>query len=71
MGGKIHTPLGGWYHATKFALAALSDCLPLEVKPFGINVVVIGPGASGPNGPGIAAGKQLRPADPEPMRPSR
>ena len=43
MGGKIFTPLGGWYHATKFAVEALSDCLRLEVKPFGINVVVIGP----------------------------
>ncbi|WP_235438795.1 SDR family NAD(P)-dependent oxidoreductase [Streptomyces yangpuensis] len=27
MGGKIHTPLGGWYHGTRFALEALSDCL--------------------------------------------
>jgi NAD(P)-dependent dehydrogenase (short-subunit alcohol dehydrogenase family) len=44
MGGKIHTPLGGWYHGTKFALEALSDCLRLEVKPFGIDVVVIEPG---------------------------
>ena len=44
MGGKIYTPLGGWYHATKFALEALSDCLRLEVKPYGINVVVIEPG---------------------------
>jgi NAD(P)-dependent dehydrogenase (short-subunit alcohol dehydrogenase family) len=44
MGGKIYTPLGGWYHATKFAIEALSDCLRLETKPFGINVVVIEPG---------------------------
>ena len=44
MGGKLHTPLGGWYHGTKFALEALSDCLRLEVAPFGINVVVIEPG---------------------------
>jgi NAD(P)-dependent dehydrogenase (short-subunit alcohol dehydrogenase family) len=44
MGGKIYTPLGGWYHATKFAMEALSDCLRLETKPFGINVVVIEPG---------------------------
>jgi NAD(P)-dependent dehydrogenase (short-subunit alcohol dehydrogenase family) len=44
MGGKIYTPLGGWYHGTKFALEALSDCLRLEVKPFGIDVVVIEPG---------------------------
>ena len=44
MGGKIHTPLGGWYHGTKFALEALSDCLRVEVAPFGIDVVVIEPG---------------------------
>lgn len=44
MGGKIYTPLGGWYHASKFALEALSDCLRLETKPFGIHVVVIEPG---------------------------
>ena len=45
MGGKIYTPLGGWYHATKFALEALSDCLRLEVAQFGIKVIVIEPGA--------------------------
>jgi NAD(P)-dependent dehydrogenase (short-subunit alcohol dehydrogenase family) len=44
MGGKIYTPLGGWYHATKFAIEALSDCLRLETRPFGISVVVIEPG---------------------------
>ncbi|MFI6827482.1 oxidoreductase [Kribbella sp. NPDC050241] len=45
MGGRIYTPLGGWYHGTKFALEALSDCLRLETKPFGIDVVVIEPGS--------------------------
>ncbi len=45
MGGKIYTPLGSWYHATKYALEAVSDCLRLETKSFGINVVVIEPGA--------------------------
>ncbi|MGW5150714.1 oxidoreductase [Rhodococcus koreensis] len=44
MGGKIYTPMGGWYHGTKFALEGLSDCLRLEAKPFGIDVVVIEPG---------------------------
>jgi NAD(P)-dependent dehydrogenase (short-subunit alcohol dehydrogenase family) len=57
MGGKIYTPLGGWYHATKFALEALSDCLRLEVQPFGINVVVIEPGGIQTEWPAIAAGK--------------
>lgn len=44
MGGKIHTPFGGWYHATKFAVEGFSDCLRLEVERFGIDVVVIEPG---------------------------
>ena len=57
MGGKIYTPLGAWYHATKFALEAISDCLRMEVKPFGINVVVIEPGGIRTEWPGIAAEK--------------
>lgn len=44
MGGKIYTPLGAWYHATKHALEGWSDCLRLEVKEFGIDVVVLEPG---------------------------
>lgn len=44
IGGKIATPFGGWYHASKFAVEGLSDSLRLEVAPFGINVVVIEPG---------------------------
>jgi len=44
MGGKVYTPFGGWYHATKHALEGWSDCLRIEVKPFGIDVVVVEPG---------------------------
>lgn len=44
MGGKIYTPLGAWYHATKHAVEGWSDCLRLELKEFGINVVVLEPG---------------------------
>ncbi|MBR0828114.1 oxidoreductase [Bradyrhizobium manausense] len=44
MGGKIYTLLGAWYHATKHALEGWSDCLRLELAPFGINVVVVEPG---------------------------
>lgn len=44
MGGKIYTPLGAWYHATKHALEGWSDCLRIEVKQFGIAVVIIEPG---------------------------
>lgn len=45
VGGKIYTPFGAWYHGTKFALEGMSDVLRLELAPFGIDVVVIEPGA--------------------------
>lgn len=44
MGGKIYTPLGAWYHATKHALEGWSDCLRLELRQFNIDVVVVEPG---------------------------
>ena len=44
MGGKIYTPLGSWYHATKHALEGWSDCLRFELAPFGIKVIIIEPG---------------------------
>lgn len=45
MGGKIYMPLGAWYHGTKHALEGFSDSLRLELKQFGIDVVIIEPGA--------------------------
>lgn len=47
MGGKVYTPLGAWYHATKHAVEGWSDCLRLELRPFGIDVVIIEPGIIG------------------------
>lgn len=44
MGGKMYTPLGAWYHATKHALEGWSDCLRLELAQFNINVVILEPG---------------------------
>lgn len=55
MGGRLTTPLGGWYHATKYAVEALSDALRMETAPFGINVVVIEPGGIRTEWSGIAA----------------
>ena len=44
MGGRIWTKFGGWYHATKFAVEGFSDCLRMELSPFGIDVVIVEPG---------------------------
>mgnify|MGYP000448045936 CR=1 FL=1 len=44
MGGKISIPGGGYYHATKHAVEAISDTLRFEIRPFGIHVSVIEPG---------------------------
>ncbi len=42
--GKMHTPFAAWYHASKHALEGWSDCLRMEVKQFGIDVILIEPG---------------------------
>ena len=60
IGGKIWEPLGSWYHATKFAVEGLSDCLRMELEPFGIHVVVVEPGAIKTEWGGIAREGMLR-----------
>jgi NAD(P)-dependent dehydrogenase (short-subunit alcohol dehydrogenase family) len=54
IGGKFGGPFGCWYHATKFAVEGLSDSLRMELHPFGIDVVVIQPGATHTEWSGIA-----------------
>ncbi|MEO8329168.1 MAG: SDR family NAD(P)-dependent oxidoreductase [Candidatus Nanopelagicales bacterium] len=44
MGGRFTLPGGGYYHATKHAMEAVSDALRLEVAGFGVKVVLIQPG---------------------------
>jgi len=44
MGGKLTFPGGGIYHATKYAVEAISDALRFEVNGFGVKVVLIEPG---------------------------
>lgn len=44
LGGLIGLPFQGFYSATKFAVEGLTEALRIEVKPFGIKVVLIEPG---------------------------
>jgi NAD(P)-dependent dehydrogenase (short-subunit alcohol dehydrogenase family) len=56
MGGKLVFPGGGYYHATKYAVEAISDALRYEVKGFGVDVVLIEPGLIVTNFGGTAQG---------------
>lgn len=62
-GGKVAGPIGGWYHASKFALEGLSDSLRMEVKQFGIDVIVIEPGGVKTEWGEIAVGNAIKTAD--------
>ncbi len=44
LSGKVSTPYGGIYSASKYALEAASEALYYEVHPFGIRVLIIEPG---------------------------
>jgi NAD(P)-dependent dehydrogenase (short-subunit alcohol dehydrogenase family) len=44
MGGRLTFPGGGLYHASKYAVEALSDALRFEVASFGVDVILIEPG---------------------------
>ncbi|MEI2774423.1 MAG: oxidoreductase [Tetrasphaera sp.] len=44
MGGRVAFPVGGYYHATKYAVEAMSDALRAEVGSFGIDVALVEPG---------------------------
>ncbi len=56
MGGKLTFPGGGFYHATKHAVEAISDALRFEVAGFGVEVVVIEPGIIRTGFADVAAG---------------
>ena len=45
IGGIVATPFFGPYCASKFGLEALSDCLRVELRPWGIETVAIEPGS--------------------------
>lgn len=44
MGGQFTTPLGGAYHASKYAVEAVTDALRAEVAPFDVTVTLVQPG---------------------------
>lgn len=43
IGGKLTSFMGGWYHASKYAVESLTDALRMEISSFGIDVVLIEP----------------------------
>lgn len=59
IGARMYQPLGGWYHSTKYALEGLSDCLRVELKPHGIDVVMIQPGGIDTEFPRVAGERLL------------
>ncbi len=54
VGGKVAAATYGPYAGTKFALEAVSDALRREIAPFGVQVVVVEPGAVRTEMPGRA-----------------
>lgn len=57
--GKMVFYMGGWYNVTKYSVEAFSDALRMEMKPFGIDVVMIEPGAIKTDW-GLIAAKHLK-----------
>ena len=45
IGGIVATPFFGPYNASKYALEAISDCLRVELRPWGIETIAIEPGS--------------------------
>ncbi|KJV35694.1 oxidoreductase [Luteibacter yeojuensis] len=45
LGGLLALPATGYYHATKYAIEALSESLALEAAPLGLHVLIVEPGA--------------------------
>ncbi|HUZ28243.1 MAG TPA: oxidoreductase [Solirubrobacteraceae bacterium] len=63
MGGRLVFPGGGAYHATKYAVEALSDALRFEVRGFGVDVIIVEPGLIVTNFGEVAAGSVSEASD--------
>jgi NADP-dependent 3-hydroxy acid dehydrogenase YdfG len=63
MGGRLTFPGGGVYHATKYAVEALSDALRFEVRGFEVDVIVVEPGLIVTNFGEVASASVRRSAD--------
>ena len=49
LAGQTYSALAGWYFISKHALETMSDVLRLELKPFGIDVIIVEPGITATN----------------------
>lgn len=59
--GRITFCFAGWYNASKYAVESLSDAMRMELRPYGIDVVIVEPGGVYSNW-GVIAAEQLRKA---------
>ena len=57
--GKMVFYMGGWYNITKYSVEAFSDALRMEMKPYGIDVVMIEPGSTVMMVPSTGTGTDL------------
>lgn len=44
VGGTIHTPLGAWYHGTKWFVEGFTNTMRLELDGMGIDMILVAPG---------------------------
>jgi len=66
MGGRFTLPGGGYYHASKYAVEAISDALRFEVQGFGVRVIVVEPGLIRTQFGASAVGSMTSATAPEP-----
>jgi short-subunit dehydrogenase len=44
IGGTIHTPMGAWYHGTKWFVEGFTNAMRLELDGKGIEMILVAPG---------------------------